>query len=195
MTRTTFFAALVLLALTAPAAADVWGVGARVGGYGFRDVEDGETTWDDCRMEGVGLFAERRFGRHLFGEAGLDLYNAKGEAVERELMDRRSLHATVAAGVRMFPSSVVAPYVQVGVGVEHTQVMMMTHEDTRVLPSAFLGLGAEAKIGRHLRLGMNVRFHLMGHFDHVPTDFSDSGELKVEARPVAQGQFFARYDL
>ena len=51
-------------------------VGARVGGYGFRRPgavdEHGHVAWDDCRMNGLGVFVRRPLGR-LFAEAGADL--------------------------------------------------------------------------------------------------------------------------
>lgn len=187
------FAAIGTLLLgTQAARAQTWTFGGRVGGYGFRAVTpDGQTTWDDCRMDGSGVFAQRSLTRHAFVEGGLDLYNARGTEVMTEGMDRLSAHATVAGGLRMFPGRLVSPYVQVGVGAEYTDVEMGQHEETRVLPSGFFGIGADVRLGRHLRAGMNVRFHMMGHFDH----HADGEEMPVDAAPATQGQFFLAYEM
>lgn len=176
---------LATMVMSSQAFANDWGAGVRVGGYGFRDAEGG---WEDCRMDGVGVFAERRIGRHLFAEAGLDQYNAKADTVAREQMDRTSTHVTVAAGLRA-PHRWVSPYIQVGAGVELTSVTMDGHHEDRTLPSGFFGIGADLRLTRHLRAGMNLRFHSMGHFDH------HSGHMEVEQTPASQGQFFLRYDM
>ena len=173
------------LLIATPAAANEWGFGARVGGYGFRDHQGG---WEDCRMDGVGVFAERRFGRHLFAEAGLDQYNAKADTIAREEMDRTSTHATVAAGLRA-PHRWISPYIQLGAGVELTSVSMHGHHEDRTLPSGFFGIGLDVRLTSHLRVGMNLRIHSMGHFDH------HSEEMTVEQTPASQGQFFLRYDM
>src|SRR5438445_771758 len=45
------------------------GFGARVGGYGFRNTRgQGGTVWDQCRMDGIGLFGNIGLGTHLFSE-------------------------------------------------------------------------------------------------------------------------------
>jgi hypothetical protein len=196
-------AATALLSTASAAHAETWAFGARVGGYGFRQVDTaGQTTWDDCRMDGSGVFAQRSLTRHAFLEGGLDLYQARGDTVMTEGMDRTSAHATVAAGLRMFPGRLVSPYVQVGVGAEYTDVTMGDHGDTRLLPSGFFGIGAEVRLGRRLRAGMNVRFHMMGHFDHGghspeagATAVEDEHGMAVEAAPASQGQFFLSYEM
>ncbi len=202
--NTTILTALALVTLGAAgtARAETWLFGARVGGYGFREVTPaGETTWDDCRMDGSGLFAQRSLTRHAFVEAGLDLYQARGDEVMSEGMDRMSTHATIAGGLRMFPGRLVSPYVQLGVGAEYTDVSMGDHGETRLLPSGFFGLGAEVRVSRHLRFGMNLRVHMMGHFDHeeaaaaAATGDPDHTSMPVEAAPATQGQFFLSYEM
>jgi hypothetical protein len=48
--------------------------GARVGGYGFRREEgDRRNAWDECRMNGLGVFGARQLAGPLFVAAGLDL--------------------------------------------------------------------------------------------------------------------------
>src|SRR5262245_57554080 len=79
--------------------------GARAGGYGFRNTEDPQMgQWDDCRMDGAGIFGQRSFTRHLFAEVGFDLYTARDAmAVEGmpDPMDRISGITTVAGGARV----------------------------------------------------------------------------------------------
>jgi hypothetical protein len=182
----------VVLGATTPAAAEPWGFGARIGGYGFRDVGgDGHGDWNDCRMNGLGVFGERRFGEHAFAEAALDMYTATGESVMTEHMDRVSTLATVAAGLRMFPNAIVSPFVQVGLGAEHTHVTAGTFDESRVLPVGFIGAGGDLHLGDHLRLGMTLRALVMGAFDHGAPDKDPT----LSAKPAAQLQFFARYDL
>ena len=59
--------------------------GARIGGYGFR--RDGATAftgkWDECRMNGVGVFAQKTVRGPLFAEAGLDTYFSMTERQPR----------------------------------------------------------------------------------------------------------------
>ena len=41
-------------------------VGARIGGYGFRrDEGDRRSAWDECRMNGLGVFATKALGPAL----------------------------------------------------------------------------------------------------------------------------------
>lgn len=92
------------------------GAGARIGGYGFREVdEDGALTWDDCRMNGVGLFGTADFGKYLFAELSLDYYHATGPVIASG-MDRQSAFVLGAGGVRLYPDAFISPYLQVGVG-------------------------------------------------------------------------------
>src|SRR5262245_42518876 len=168
----TVVATLSLISLASRASADEspWGFGARVGGYGFREAApEGGITWDDCRMNGEGIFAEHRVTPHLFLEGGLDQYFAD----DPRSMDRISTIATVAGGLRMFPGSWVSLHVQVGAGVELTRIRMDDHRRSDALPVGFLGLGADARLLSHLRLGLNVRLYGMGHYDHDETAVLD----------------------
>src|SRR5688572_31124661 len=83
------------------------GFGARVGGYGFQS-HDGSGDWNDCRMNGFGVFGTLDANRYLFGEAGLDFYAAAPEHLAHG-MDRVSTIPTLAAGLRMFPEFVISP--------------------------------------------------------------------------------------
>ena len=186
--------------------------GARVGGYGFRSVEgDRRNAWNDCRMNGMGVFGEKHLTRNAFVEAGADLYFSESFPLEpaegEDTMDRLSGLLTVAGGMRMFPASRISSYVQIGAGVEMTKVTMTTaaHEmtDDRVLPMGFVGFGGDLRIGARTYLGMNLRAYLMGHFDHAHSEGNDASPLGAEMEPqmsvspeaAAQAQFYLRYDL
>jgi hypothetical protein len=204
-----FASALLLSLVPALARAEGLGIGGRVGGYGFRQAPTAgadHTGWNDCRMNGMGIFGDKRYGKHLFLEAGLDAYFADtfptgghdhgdGEATmgSGSEMDRMSAIATVAGGFRMWPDGRVSPYVQIGAGLELTKVDMPAFEmeDTFLLPVGFIGFGGDVRIGKHLRLGLNLRVHMMGHFDH---DSSDTA-MDVEPELAGQGQFYAKYTL
>jgi hypothetical protein len=173
------------------------GVGARVGGYGFREPEHGEMDWQGCRMDGVGVFAtwDLDAGRNLFLEGGLDFYQATNEVVEEEHMDRLSLHATAAVGVRLFPDAIVSPSIQAGLGAEWTKLELMhaTAKREGVMPTGFLGVGGELNATERLHFGANLRFHAMQgpDLDHdAPGD-----DIPLAYRAVAQAQFFMRYSL
>lgn len=178
--------------------------GARVGGYGFRNTEHADVgQWDDCRMEGMGVFAQRSLTRHFFAEAGFDLYTAKDATPTPEMplpgMDRISGITTVAAGARI-PWRWVSPYVQLGVGLEVTRVEMADHgmAERAVLPMGFLGLGADVHATTHLSVGANVRSNVMKHFDHgahADADGHDDGDMHGEYEAAAQGQIFLKYEL
>src|SRR5690606_15652602 len=95
------------------------GVGARIGGYGVREAGGGSTSWQDCRMDGAGLFSTVDFTPNVFSELALDFYQAHADIVDMG-MDRMSVHTQAAVGLRMFPDFYVTPYVQLGGGAEWT---------------------------------------------------------------------------
>lgn len=176
-------------------AAATIGVGARVGGYGFREASREGAPWDGCRMDGVGLFATLDLDRHFFGEAGLDFYQATDATVKDESMDRLSLHGQLALGVRLFPDAIVTPHLQLGGGVEWTKIGFVGTplEREAVLASGFLGAGGELDISEQVHLGLNLRFlamagpdaHHVGHDEAIPLTYRAAGQL----------QFFLRYVL
>jgi hypothetical protein len=184
-------ALLVLVSFTARA--EETAVGVRVGGYGFRVNSGGHSEWTDCRMNGIGVFADHAIRGPLFVEAGLDAYFADDtggfthDHGGEPSMDRVSGLLTVAGGARFFPRSVVSPYVQLGLGLELTRVSMVGDEASYALPLGFLGLGGDLRLGR-ARLGLSLRVHAMGHFDHGPMVHS----LEPEPELATQGQFHAK---
>lgn len=180
--------------------------GARAGGYGFRNTQHaGLGEWDDCRMDGAGVFAQRSFTRHLFAEAGFDLYSARDATPTDEMpapMDRISGITTVAGGARV-PWRWVSPYVQLGVGLEVTRVRMPEHgmDDRALVPMGFFGFGAELRATEHLSLGANVRTNVMKHYIHGGDGHThdaaepDHSEMKGEFDAAAQGQLFLKYEI
>ena len=193
--------ALLLLATVsvAPAAAQATeDFGIRVGGYGFRDSSpDGATVWTDSRMDGLGLFVSRSLGHHVFAEVGLDLYRAHGEIVALGDMDRVSTHLSAAVGLRMFPGSLLSPYVQAGLGGEVTHVRFGHGPlEMRLYPSGFLGVGGDLRLGDHLRVGANARLHMMAHPTALVTDRGGYVHApEFEPGAAGQAQLFARYEL
>lgn len=181
--------------------------GARVGGYGFRNTQHADLgEWEDCRMDGFGLFAQRTLGKHLFAEAGFDLYSAANpvptEDMDHSGMDRISGITTVAGGARI-PWRYLSPYVQAGLGLEITRAKMEAHglEDRSVLPMGFVGIGAELRFTRRFSFGANVRMNVMKHYvhtgDHSGVDPGAEPEVEMagEWDAASQGQFFLRYQM
>ena len=183
------------------------GFGARVGGYGFRDPSGETKEWNDCRMNGFGVFATADATPHLFGELSVDFYQATQETLQ-EGMDRESRHFLAAAGLRMFPDLVFTPYVQLGGGAEWTHVRIGGAQNERVFGMAFLGIGAELNVTRELKLGGNLRMLATAQPAHesethgagtalsrqpLTTEHHHDAELRLGV--AAQGQFFVRYAL
>jgi hypothetical protein len=188
--------------------------GARVGGYGFRR-EDGDrrNAWDECRMNGFGLFGERRFGGPLFVEGGLDLYFSESFPLpdtEADLpIDRVSSLVTTAIGLRADGPWRTSGYAQLGVGLELTRVSVPYGEDRitdqKALPAGFLGIGGDVRVGDRTHLGANFRAHVMGNFDYDPDDLEmqpgwttpPAAEEVFAPSPdaAAQVQFYVRRDL
>ena len=173
-------------------------VGARVGGYGFRNPDPtASKLWNDCRMNGVGVFGRRDFGR-LSVETGADLYFSDAFPLpaaqsDEGAEDRLSGLVTVAAGARIFEAGRFTGLAQLGTGVELTRFQMQMDNGTvakasRALPMGFVGVGAEVRVGARTELGAQMRLHVMGRFDATP-------ECTLVLRPdaAAQGQFYLTY--
>ena len=176
-------------------------VGARIGGYGFREKRSDGVTWLDCRMDGAGVFGLLDLGSPTyFGELGLDFYSASdGLLAEAGDMDRLSLHAQAAIGARSQVSPWFVPYVQLGAGVEWTH-LHLNHgpEAGGFYPSAFFGIGAEIPIHDKFILGSNLRVLAMAHpahETHGEAHATDGEELRLDYAPAGQALFFVRYGL
>lgn len=212
---TTAAAALALaLAGTAAAEPTPLTVGARVGGYGFRNpdaVDDsGHVAWDECRMNGLGVFARKSLGRRFFAETGADVYFSEAFPLpaagtpDGTTQDRLSGQLTVAAGADILRTEHFVGFAQLGAGVELTQ-FRFSHgddvlEDQRVLPLGFIGIGGELRLGRHTALGASMRAHLMGNFDAAYEPDRDvwdpmTNHLEVSPEAAAQGQFYVAYTM
>jgi len=188
--------------------------GVRVGGYGFRrDSGDARSDWDECRMNGLGVFGERRFGAHLFVEAGLDLYVSESSPAQDNPddlpIDRLSGLLTTAVGLRAAGPWRTSGYAQLGAGLELTRVSVPydgdTISDQLAMPVGFLGMGGDIDIGAHTYLGASFRLLVMGNFEYDPamldaqpgwTTPPSAGEV-FDPSPdaAAQGQFYVRRDL
>lgn len=191
--------------------------GFRVGGYGFRDPNAAEASqkWSDCRMNGLGLFGQKKLSRHAFLEAGGDVYFADNFPVGQSTahgqpMDRLSGLLTAAAGLRTRATARLSAYAMVGLGVELTKVKIgddhhhiANHPDdegahsggaiegSRVMPLGFIGFGADVRFSKRLSGGAMLRTYLMGHFQHG----HDVTELDAKPEAANQGLFYLRYDL
>ncbi len=197
---------LTLVPLTASAEPWIDGVGMRIGGYGFREAADpnlmaekSTTGWEACRMNGLGIFAQKTLSTHFFAEGAMDTYFTDafptGESTGNydTPIDRVSGLFTVAAGARLWPEKIVTPYMQLGVGAEFTRVRLpaLGMEDSAVLPFGFFGVGATVKVGQKLRLGASLRVNAMGYYD----DAQFQTELEHKFELATQGQFFFSYVL
>lgn len=184
-----------------------FGVGARVGGYGFREVDQGALSWNDCRMNGTGLFGTLDVGEHLFGELSADLYHATAAQAEHG-MDRVSFQPQAAIGARIHLGELVSPYIQAGGGPEFTRIDLDGATDSKVLPSAFMGLGGELNI-KQFHLGTTLKVFSMGLPKHLhgvttahalepegaPTSHDHAADDQIPIRYEIAGmmQFFVRY--
>jgi hypothetical protein len=207
----------LVLAISTPALADTddMSFGARVGGYGFRrDTDSVQEGFTECRMNGLGVFGEHRFGKHLFVESGLDMYFSQsfptGDPAADDLpIDRMSGLVTVAGGLRAAATSRISGYAQLGVGVELTRVSVPydggSIDDQKAMPAGFLGVGGDIRVGAKTYLGANFRAHIMGNFEYDPARLEmesgwttpPSADEVFDPSPdlAAQGQFYIRRDL
>jgi hypothetical protein len=170
------------------------GFGARIGGYGFRG-EDGK--WNDCRMNGLGIFGTVDLTKHIFLELGLDSYSIVNKTDEH--MDRVSMLTSVAGGLRMFPDFVITPYIQAGTGAEWTRVTVAGDRTSGVYPIGFLGIGGEINFTDHFKAGAVLRALMMAHPNHEEHDheivYQHPPETKMQYEPSSQAQFYLRYVL
>ncbi|MBX3128059.1 MAG: hypothetical protein KF718_15150 [Polyangiaceae bacterium] len=184
------------------------GFGARVGGYGFRN-PDGETMWDACRMNGLGVFGTLDVNKHLYTELSVDFYSATPATIESGL-DRTSTHTLVGVGLRMLPDFVLTPHVVLGAGAEFTRVELPRDVIEALYPMGYAGFGAELNVTRELKFGATVRMLATTRPEFVAGSGSTSlygsdaeaalgGDAGVSSRMqfdvASQAQFFVRYAL
>ncbi len=198
---------LVTLAIPLGASAEpiVENMGMRVGGYGFREAtqafgdEKSGTGWQACRMNGIGVFANKSLNKRFFVEGGFDTYFADGFPTGEAMgtyntpIDRSSALLTAAAGARFSNGTRLTPYLQVGIGAELTQVSLpaLALEDTALLPMGFFGAGANIRVTDSLQVGASFRVNAMGYYD----DAQFQTELSPALELATQGQFYASFAL
>jgi hypothetical protein len=204
-------ASLASAPATSPALIDI---GVRIGGYGFRRDRDPTSTgaWDECRMNGVGIFGQRGLRGPVFGEVGIDAYfSASDHPNPNDLpVSRSSALLSTAIGVRTELDRWVVGYVQVGVGAELTRVSVPYADGTlaanKLMPEGFIGVGGDLRIGEATRFGASIRTLVMGNFNYDPqrlqpgsaqwTSSPTAGQVfAAEPTLAAQAQFYIRRDL
>ncbi len=201
------------LGIAAQAPEPTLSVGVRIGGYGFRRESDPAFTgkWDQCRMNGVGVFANRGLRGPLFVEAGLDTYFSTTDRQPMDLpIDRQSALVSAAIGVRSSFTTWLDGYVQLGAGAELARLSVPYGDDAiranRVLPEGFLGVGGDIRIGTATRIGASIRTLVMGNFNYDAQRLDPNSQAWTAtptadqvfaASPTlaAQGQFYLRHDL
>jgi hypothetical protein len=197
-------AAATLLALASPAAAIELDkesklqptIGARVGGYGFRHVnEQGKIGWNSCRMDGIGFYGtlESPKLRNIFMEISTDLYFATAQP-QQEGLDRLSFHTLAVGGVRLFPGWLISPNIHAGGGVEYTWVELYGNRDQRVAPVALMGIGGELNI-KQLAFGISIRGNMMQlpDYDWQPDPQSSEQTIDYQTEIAGQMLFSVRY--
>ena len=201
------------MGVTADAPDPTWSVGARIGGYGFRREGNVDFTgkWDECRMNGVGVFVNRTVHGPILLEGGLDTYFSSTDREPQDLqIDRSSALISAAAGVRLDFTSWLTGWVQLGAGAELTKLSVPYGDDAiradKILPEGFFGVGGDIKVTRAVHLGASIRTLVMGNFNYDPQRLNMSSQAWTStptadqvfaATPslAAQGQFYMRYDM
>jgi hypothetical protein len=201
-------AAVLLVASSSTASAEVFEVGARVGGYGFR--READQAWTECRMNGIGVFGGRALPGPLFVEAGIDMYSSLAPAQANDLpIDRTSGLVSGAIGARTQLASWLRGYVQLGGGVELTRVSVPYGTeriaDNKAIPEGFFGIGFDIKLAKHTHIGSSFRTLVMGNFDYEPArlemkdewSYKPTPDVVFDASPdvAAQFQFYVRREL
>jgi len=201
--------------VTARTAASGYDIGVRIGGYGFR--REGDTSsanWNECRMNGIGLFATHGLTGPLFLEAGLDAYFSASFPIGGSAMDlpidRTSGLASLAIGARTNLTPWLRAYVQLGGGLELTKVSVPYQNgprirDDKAMPEGFFGVGMDIRIAQGTYLGASFRTLVMGNFNYDPARLAttDAWVAAPKADDVfaatpslaTQGQFYVRRDL
>lgn len=168
-------------------------IGVRVGGYGFRQLDTDETmNWNNCRMNGVGIYSTLDLNRNFFAELSADMYHAHTTTM-RQGLDRISLHTAAVINARMAPDFLISPFIQLGAGVEYTWVDIYGNKDQGLVPVGFVGLGGEINLDQ-FKLGMTIRSNAMQLPDY---DWRNQSKQEVTYKTELAGQmlFSVRYVL
>jgi hypothetical protein len=198
--------------LGAAAQSGPYAVGVRIGGYGFRRDNDmnNANSWSECRMNGIGVFAQRALRGPFFVEAGLDTYFSVGQGEATDLpLDRQNVLVSAAAGVRTSFTSWLRGYAQVGTGVELDRLSVpygsSTISDDKAMPEGFFGFGGDVRLTHATYIGATIRVLVMGNFDYDPARLQMTNQWVAPppagdvftASPdlAAQAQFYLRREL
>ena len=192
-----------------PKSAAPFEIGARVGGYGFRRESDPAHEWNECRMNGFGMFGGKQLRGPLFVEAGLDLYSSVDPQQGDLPIDRTSGLLSSAIGARTNLTKHLRGFAQLGGGLELSRVSV-PYGDTRIrdskaMPEGFFGVGLDIRVGAQTTIGSSFRTLVMGNFDYDPArlDMSQgwvaapSKNEVFDASPdvATQVQFYLRREL
>lgn len=168
-------------------------LGVRIGGYGFRQLNTNNTQdWENCRMDGAGVFGTLRLTDNLYAEMSTDLYFATNQTLQSGI-DRISMHTVAALGARFAPDFIISPLIQIGGGAEYTWVEIFGTRDQSVVPVGFIGAGGELNIA-DFHLGITARFNAMQLPSYV-SDPSSSEPLEYNTQVAGQMLFSVRYTL
>lgn len=170
-------------------------IGARTGGYGFRQLNQEGTliNWQNCRMNGVGAFGGFELGSKLYSELSVDMYYATARPLEQGI-DRLSFHTQGLVGFRMPITSWLIPHVHLGGGAEVTRVEIFGREDRGVKPVGFVGLGGELALG-DFRFGSTIRSNVMQLPEYQWSADRTDATVEYTTEIAAQMLFSVRYIL
>ncbi len=170
-------------------------IGARVGGYGFRQLnEDGTLiNWENCRMNGVGIFGGFDLGSKLYSELSMDMYHATAVPLSQGI-DRLSFHTQGLLGFRIPVTSWLLPHVHLGGGAEFTRVEIFGREDRGVKPVGFAGVGGELVLDK-FRFGMTIRSNLMQLPEYQWNPERTDATVEYTSEMAGQMLFSIRYIL
>lgn len=168
-------------------------LGVRLGGYGFRQLNaDNTKDWENCKMEGGGVFGTLRLTDNLYAEMSTDLYFATDQTLKSGI-DRISLHTVAALGARFAPDFIISPLIQIGGGAEYTWVQLFGERSQALLPVGFIGAGGELNLG-DVHLGVTARFNAMQLPSYVSAPGNDDF-LEYNTQVSGQMLFSFRYTL
>lgn len=172
-------------------------IGARIGGYGFRQLnEQGDAlAWQACRMNGVGVYGDLELPWNAYAQLSGDFYHAIAKSMN-EGLDRLSFLAEASLGWRLMPEALITPNIHFGGGAEWTWVSVFGREQTRWTPVGFMGLGGEINLER-LHFGGTIRANAMRLPDYDWRAGGGDTERALDWRTEVAGQvlFSVRYDI
>lgn len=169
-------------------------LGARVGGYGFRQLNE-ETNlinWENCRMNGVGVFGDFDLANTKFySEISLDMYHAIATPLSQGI-DRLSFHTQGAVGYRIPLTSWLVPNIHLGGGAEFTRVEIHNKLDRRIVPVGFAGIGGEIAL-KEMRFGMAIRSNVMQLPEYGWNSSNNTAKMTYRTEVAGQALFSMRY--